>query len=59
MCVLQGRWERTVKEQTTQLKELPLASLVAAAFTTYLPSFSEDTRASIMKVRVCLRRGDE
>ncbi|MEW5298927.1 MAG: hypothetical protein WDW36_001997 [Sanguina aurantia] len=44
-----GRWERTVKEQTTQLKELPLASLVAAAFTTYLPSFSEDTRASIMK----------
>lgn len=44
------RWEITVGTLGEQLKELPLSSLLAAAFITYLPSHPEEHRLKVTKV---------
>ncbi|KAG2486208.1 hypothetical protein HYH03_015170 [Edaphochlamys debaryana] len=43
------RWESTVGTLGEQLKELPLSSLLAAAFITYLPSHPEEHRGKVLK----------
>ncbi|KXZ45909.1 DHC7 protein [Gonium pectorale] len=43
------RWESTVGTLGEQLKELPLSSLLAAAFITYLPAHPEEHRLNVMK----------
>ncbi|KAG2426397.1 hypothetical protein HYH02_014824 [Chlamydomonas schloesseri] len=43
------RWEVTVGTLGEQLRELPLSSLLAAAFITYLPSQPEEHRLKVMK----------
>lgn len=43
------RWESTVGTLGEQLKELPLSSLLASAFITYLPSHPEEHRAKVLK----------
>ncbi|PNH01646.1 Cytoplasmic dynein 2 heavy chain 1, partial [Tetrabaena socialis] len=45
-----GRWETQVGTLGQQLKELPLSSLLAAAFITYLPAYPEEPRQKVVKV---------